>query len=62
MFQEGYKIFSTFQLNKKSHFTLDFQKNRDHIFFIGKEDKAIIIKDACFHLFLDFVSQLQSCY
>ena len=60
---EGYRvIFSAFQLNKKSHFTFDFQKNREHIFFVGKKDKAIIIKDAYFPLHpLDLeVSQLQA--
>ncbi len=61
--KEGYRVvFSTFHLNKKTRFTFDFQKNREHIFFIGKEDKALLVKNAYFSLqALDLeVSQLQA--
>ena len=61
--QEGYRvIFSTFKLKKNSSVTFDFQKNREHIFFVGKDDKVLLVQNACFQLHpLDLnVSQLQS--
>ena len=49
--KDGYRVvFSTFHLNKKNHYSFDFQKNREHIFFIGKEDKALLMKNAYFPL------------
>ena len=55
-------IFSTFKLKKNSSVTFDFQKNREHIFFVGKDDKVLLVQNACFQLHpLDLnVSQLQS--
>ena len=61
--KDGYRVvFSTFHLNKKSNSSFDFQKNREHIFFIGKEDKALLVKNAYFPLHpLDLeISQLQA--